>query len=300
MSPVNLTPATRLFGICARAADRAVIIRRGPSKHVMLLTWDTRRHEFQSGQWLKGRIYEERCDLSPSGDKFIYLAASQKPPYYSWTAVSRPPYLTALALWPNMGTWGGGGLFEAERIILVNRMGGPGKMAPDFRLPRNVRVLPIAPWAGRGEDEPIRSLRMKRDGWVLADEGVTREFRWNAPVSWEFVKPQRWRKTCGPHTLEMRLLGIGERNGPWYVREHRLLAADDSLVADFGRSDWADWSHSGELLMARDGKLLRMRSGAAGELDELIDLNGMRFEQVPPTPGALRWDGNRIYGRKIK
>ncbi|HEX6639267.1 MAG TPA: hypothetical protein VF033_16550 [Steroidobacteraceae bacterium] len=78
--------ATRIFGISARAATRVVLIRRGPSKRVLLLTWDTVRHEFLAGQWFKGRIYEERCDLSPSGEKFIYLAANQKGPLYSWTA----------------------------------------------------------------------------------------------------------------------------------------------------------------------------------------------------------------------
>src|SRR6185436_20633341 len=36
-----VAPSTRLFGICARDAERVVILRRGPSKQVLLLTWDT-------------------------------------------------------------------------------------------------------------------------------------------------------------------------------------------------------------------------------------------------------------------
>jgi len=299
----SLAPSTRLFGICARDAERVVILRRGPSKHVLLITWDTRRHEFQSGQWFKGRVYEERCDLSPSGDKLVYLAANQKPPYYAWTAVSRPPFFTALALWPNHGTWGGGGLFESERSILLNRCGGAGRMPAGFRMPSNVRVRPIGEWAGRGEDEPIRVARMRRDGWTLAEPGTSSDYRWNAQMSWQFVVPQRWRKTRDCFTLERRILGIGERNGPWYVTEHRLLSDDDEMVMDFGRSDWADWSLSGELLLAREGKLSRVRtSGGRAQIrvEQLIDLGGLRFEQVPPTPGALRWEGQRILGRKIK
>ena len=57
------------------------------------------------GQWFKGRIYEKRCDLSPDGTKLIYFAQKintrtlNDPKYsYAWTAISRPPYLTALAL----------------------------------------------------------------------------------------------------------------------------------------------------------------------------------------------------------
>lgn len=69
------------------------------------------------GQWFKGRIYERRCDLSPSGEKLIYFAAKYRSPLYTWTAVSRPPFLTALLLWPKGDAWGGGGLFNNERTI---------------------------------------------------------------------------------------------------------------------------------------------------------------------------------------
>ena len=37
----------------------------------------------------------------------------------TWTAVSRPPYFTALALWPSIGTWTGGGVFRSEREIVL-------------------------------------------------------------------------------------------------------------------------------------------------------------------------------------
>src|SRR5262249_25498999 len=49
---------------------------------------------------VQGRIYERRCDLTPAGDRLVYFAASFRQPLHSWTAISRPPYLTALALWP--------------------------------------------------------------------------------------------------------------------------------------------------------------------------------------------------------
>jgi hypothetical protein len=292
--------ATRIFGVVARAAPRVVLIRRGPSKQVLLLTWDTVNHQFHAGQWFKGRIYEERCDLSPSGEKFVYLAANEKPPLHSWTAVSRPPYLTALCLWKNLGTWGGGGLFESERLIQLNKMGG---MNPEegFRMPKDVRAVPIAPWAGGGEDDPIASMRMKRDGWVLADRGTRTEYKHGSKYSWEFVQPERWRKTCGKATLERRLLGIGELNGPWYAREHGLYDPDGNLVLDLGRSDWADWSRSGELLFAREGRGYRVpidRNGKPGDIDELIDLRSLRFEQVPPPPAALTWN-ERVTGRRI-
>src|ERR1044071_9107311 len=91
-------PGVRLYSILARDAPRGVVFRRGPSKQVLLILWRTDTDEFIEGQWLKGRIYERRCDLSPSGEWLVYFAADYKKPYFSWTALSRPPYLTAIAL----------------------------------------------------------------------------------------------------------------------------------------------------------------------------------------------------------
>src|SRR5262245_58312105 len=115
--------ATRLCVLLARKSSLAVIIRRGPSKSVALISWDTSSDEFRLGQWLKGRIYEHRCNLSPSGQKLIYFAANYRKEMQTWTAVSRPPFLTALLLWPKGDAWGGGGLFADERTILLNHPG---------------------------------------------------------------------------------------------------------------------------------------------------------------------------------
>jgi len=83
----------RLSVLLARSAPVGVIFRRGPSKQVLLIRWNLEKDTFETGQWFKGRIYESRCDLSPDGKLLLYFAASQKKPYISWTAISRPPYL---------------------------------------------------------------------------------------------------------------------------------------------------------------------------------------------------------------
>jgi hypothetical protein len=101
----------------------ALILRRGPSAWYHLILWDTARDTFEHGAWFKGRIYEERCDLSPDGDLFLYFAlqGSRWGTSYkgAWTAVSRPPWLHALALWPQGHTWGGGGRFLDRRRIAL-------------------------------------------------------------------------------------------------------------------------------------------------------------------------------------
>ncbi len=53
-----------LHVLLARQAPVGVVIRRGPSKAVCTIAWDRKRDQFQIGQWLRGRIYERRADLS--------------------------------------------------------------------------------------------------------------------------------------------------------------------------------------------------------------------------------------------
>jgi hypothetical protein len=111
----------RLFVIPARDRPRAVILRRGPSAWAHVIVWDTDRDNFDHGAWFRGRIYEDRCDVSPDGELFLYFAlqgSRWKTSYRgSWTAVSRPPWLHALTLWPQGDTWGGGGRFVSNRKV---------------------------------------------------------------------------------------------------------------------------------------------------------------------------------------
>lgn len=285
--------SARLYVLLARKSPLAVIFRRGPSSQVLTLAWNTSDDTIRPGQWFRGRIYERRCDLSPSGEKLIYFAAKHRPPYGTWTAVSRPPYLTALALWPKGDAWGGGGLFANERTIELNHPASQSALAPEFRLPKTISVVPHGKLSGAGEDDPLLSARLSRDGWTLSDEAEFKRESSRAPVSWTYPRHQVWEKTRGRWRLQMRLLGIHERDGAWYVLEHRLLDARGTAQVDFGRSDWADWARDGDLLLARDGRLYRLpvRAAGPGELRKVADLRPLRFANVAAPPGALTWSG---------
>lgn len=116
-------PTARLHVILAREAPVAVVIRRGPAKHVCTVLWNRRTDEFTLGQWLRGRIYEDRCDLSPDGRYLIYFAfdgRTHREHGPSWTAVSRAPWLKAIALYPKGNTWGGGGYFTGARTYWLD------------------------------------------------------------------------------------------------------------------------------------------------------------------------------------
>jgi len=113
----------RLFVVLAREAPVGVILRRGPAAWYHVILWHTDTDLFENGAWFKGRIYEERCDLSPDGQLFLYFAlqGSRWRTSYrgTWTAVSRPPWLHALVLWPQGDTWGGGGRFVGKRKVAL-------------------------------------------------------------------------------------------------------------------------------------------------------------------------------------
>mgnify|MGYP007059409017 CR=1 FL=1 len=144
----------RLFVIVARAAPVAIVLRRGPTQWYHLIHWQTRKDAFTHGAWIKGRIYEERCDLSPDGRLFIYFvhqsSRSGTSLTHAWTAISRAPWLQALALWPQGTTYGGGGRFVDNRsVALRDKMVSPH---PDFPL-GSLRVVGAATEVHRSTDE---------------------------------------------------------------------------------------------------------------------------------------------------
>src|SRR5215470_7738594 len=161
----------RPFMIFARKSPTAVIFRRGPSKWVQLIKWDTSKDAFEPGQWFNGRIYERRADLSPDGSLLIYFAqkisarSKRDAEYtYAWTAISRPPFLTALALWPKGDCWHGGGLFKNNKVVLLNHRPEVAKPHKEHK-PHGLSVIPNK--RAYGEDDPIFSQRLERDSWEL-------------------------------------------------------------------------------------------------------------------------------------
>lgn len=259
---VERTSKARLYVILARDAPVAVVFRRRPSKRVLCVLWKTDTDEFVEGQWLKGRIYERRYDLSPSGQHLIYFAANYKKPYFSWTAVSPPPYLTAVALWAKGDGWGGGGLFADEQTILLNHRPDEMTLAEGFRLPSHVRVEPFGERPGWGEDRPIWNERLMRDGWALVQQGTAIEHKLGAPVWVTFDPPEVWSKPNHPlrgrYGLRMSIRGLHEREGTWYITHHAVIDRDSGIEHQLGRTDWADWCRSGDLLFAKDGRLFRL------------------------------------------
>jgi hypothetical protein len=174
-----------LFVITAREAPLAVVIRRGPSAWVHLTLWDMRNDSFTPGAWFRGRIYEEKCDLSPDGELFVYAAHQGRrlgTSYSdSWTAVSRAPWLHALALWPMHTTYGGGGRFTGKRRLVLRGVSAPHPEHPphglevangDAPLHASTNEVPDADWSGRDREGRLifaRAGKIYRGDVELAD-----------------------------------------------------------------------------------------------------------------------------------
>lgn len=155
----------KLFIIPAAQAHVAAILRRGPSAWFHLIRWDTLHDQFMHGAWVKGRIYEESCDLSPDGGLFIYAihqgSRGGTEFTHAWTALSRFPWLSALAVWPQGTTYGGGGRFVGPRKLELRAVWHDplrtlGPPLTDIKIVnaspephRSAGVVPYADWSGQ-------------------------------------------------------------------------------------------------------------------------------------------------------
>lgn len=179
----------KLFVIPAKNEFSAIILRRGPSAWHHVIQWDTRRDRFVHGAWIKGRIYEEKCDISPDGQLFLYFvhqgSRHQTQFTHAWTAISRVPWLHALVVWPQGTTYGGGGRFVDNRSVMLSVY---QPALDDFPV-RGLRIIPGNPdmhrsteevpdsdWCGRDQNEQIifsrggqLFRRTKRSDRLIAD-----------------------------------------------------------------------------------------------------------------------------------
>jgi hypothetical protein len=187
-----VTVPARISCIVARKAPVVAVFRRGPSKQVALLEWNLLTNRVELGQWLKGRIYDRRADLSPDGRYLIYFAGNHQwqtdPLHGTWTAVSQVPYLRALHIYGWGHAWNGGGLFIDNKTYWLNdaRMGYRSVGNVECGLEVSKRP-PDGVTPNMGEDPVTYIPRLMRDGWVLVSQGS------DGPDVWAFRFERRIR-----------------------------------------------------------------------------------------------------------
>lgn len=284
-----------LFVHLARRAPAGVIMRRGPSDWWHITSWDTATDCFHPGQWFHGRMYPQKCDVSPDGRLFIYFAGQFKPRNnaggYSdtWIAVSRPPYLTALALWPVGDTWGGSGQFIDEKTVLVatsiHSFGG--KTHPNHPA----GPLEVIEYRSVPRDDPRRqAVPSWLDGWQgEVDESVTESY---------YPSYKTWRKRRGELLLTCDATQGIMRGGVSYgdyasgsarLRTTYLLSRGQETLGAF-EAHWADWDQQGRLVATAGGRVLAAElKGNRLEWRELTALQEDRPSQVVAPDWAQHW-----------
>jgi len=145
--------------VFATDSPKAVILRRGPSDWVHVLAWDTSTDVVTRGAWFHGRIYASRCSLSPDGELLIYFATchrktSRWPFGFAWTAISKPPWLTALVRWTQSTTWAGGGTFCGNNSVLLNFSQWRNWVLRRGHIPKSFTIL-FAPKGSSANSAPL-------------------------------------------------------------------------------------------------------------------------------------------------
>lgn len=234
------------------------------------MLWDRIRDEFNMGQWLKGRLYERQCDLSPDGKYLLYFARKAG---NAWSAISLAPYLKAIANHPIGGElWNGGGLWTGESTYRLT--GGLS-----HSLPLNCEAVASDesnPPVGMNctGDSSVYSPRLTRDGWNLTR--VVRLTNWHAEQTFEKSISPVWtlRKIAHPE--------IGAPVGKGcYWEEHQLVHQLSGATLDCPQWEWADLDGT-RLVWATGGKLFSGSVLAEGLVNEtqLFDFNEMMFSPI--------------------
>lgn len=241
-----------------------------------VIGWDRSTDTFEVGQWFRGRIYERRCDLSPDGRHLLYFAMDgrwESDVLGAWTAVSRPPYLKALGLWPKGDCWNGGGLFLSNETFWLNE--GPGRHETTREAPGLTHQATCpGPRVHSGECPGVYYTRLQRDGWTLVNEtndgagGRVTQFTKRVDDAWCLHK--------FAHATSARREGRG-----CYFDEHALVNDRTQQVAPHSDWEWAELDGS-RLVWAADGKIF---AGSIGSDDvmsvtQLFDGGGMTFERL--------------------
>ena len=265
MPELSKTPA-RLFVAMSKNPKKNIVLRRGPTRQVATFNWNADTGKVTLGQWLRGKIYDHRVDISPDGEHFIYLALGKHGK--TWTAVSKTPWLKALDFYPWGSTWGGGGLFYD-----IKSYGLSGQCASeDWRQNSGLTLIDIEhiyksnlPALNRtksnsGYESSAYGLKLQRDGWTLHS---------TAKETGDHIT--RFAKPCGKKWLLVKLIGgKAKENQSAEHESHEIINIVSGEAKAFKDWEWADIKRN-KVYWAEGGKLF------AAKFD---DTNGLRQKQM--------------------
>jgi hypothetical protein len=277
--------APRVFCIPALRAPVLAVIRRGPSDWSHVGKWDVARGLFEPGSWIRGNLYPQRCDLSPDGRWLCYFtlkATARWRAGMTYVAISRLPWLAALAAWRTCGTWTRGAHFVESRRVWALTPPDEGDVTACRRK------------FGMAITHPAAFAVERRRGWSETDDSPPRdpadvwdERRADA-VTMEKARP----RPRGPTRLRVRGAFAAFRSSPG--RRHTAVQyeiVEEGQVLALRDAQWADWDADGRLLVATVDGRLQVRDGESDWQAACWteDLGRFAPAPAPPPEEAHRW-----------
>ena len=249
------------------------VIRRGPSDWFQLGKWELEKPAYEPGAWLNGNLYPQRCDLSPNGRWFCYLARKENADWnvgQTYLAVSRLPWLTALSAWRTDGTWTRGlhfaGKAEHDEKLGAPDMGDLGPLREKFGL-ASTRAQQFAVERRRGWSESKGTPSRKKGD--IFDQKRDVQIEKMQPVSKPALRLTATGKYAAFREMSQDFWGADDLYYALSIEQRERVLAD---------VQWADWNSEGKLLVATVGGKLQIR-----ELQDL-DNEKVTFE-VDLAPG---------------
>ncbi len=268
----------RLHVVFAKSSSDAVVFRRGPSKNICTLHWNRKKDTFKLGQWLKGRIYERRSDLSPNGKYLIYFAMNGKwesETSGSWTAISSAPWLKAIELYGKGDCWEGGGLFISDNTYWLNDryFNEANTLKKTGEVNRDESYKPEGDFGA--EDTGVYYRRLTRDGWDLI--GHETSGKWDSKTIFEKSSSKDWILRKIAHEQ------VGSPKGKGcYWDEHELINKSSEMRISHYNWEWAELDDK-TIVWAEKGCIYRssvISNKKIGDPKMLYDFNSLEFEEI--------------------
>ncbi len=294
---MSTTHPARVFFLLARAINKAIVFRRGPTKWTQMIVWNLDSDKLEYGQWSKVKFQKWRCDLSPSGKYLVYLD-DQFEDGDSATIISKPPFWTAITKWkhynPLFGI--GGGVFNSENELVLNW----------HYMLETETLFPASPQlkvSSKGKSFNVEDTRMERDGWTQLDSKAFVDNELNQfeelPLFWKDIymenrfqsSPDLWSKSITKSSFLYRLSYLHPKK---FKRLTTFFIVKRQTVKELKGIEWADVDYNGRIIATKNGTLMASKifsdgSVQLGNLELLHDLNLQKPKEIPVPDKMKQW-----------
>jgi hypothetical protein len=267
----------RILGIIALHAPVVAVIRRGPTDWMHVSRWDLRTRRLASRHDLPAAVRPVARRplvhvLRAEGLAKWELGAT-------YIAISRLPWLTALAAWGIGSTWTRGMQFVQDRSV------------------QDVDEPDLGDLAAVRERYGLRLTRAdsfameRRRGWTETAETPPRapDDAWDERRGDRIVMERPRPNASGSDRLTVRgtYAAIRELHGRRTDLRYELRTGD--LTRPLEHVQWAEWDPDGRLLVATDDGRLQIRDVVDGSLQWEANEGALGPDPTPPPAEASIW-----------